>query len=1276
MLARVDDLTIYQNGRGIQDGVAQPHLFWTHNQEREGGQTYDVYRVTQLYLLRYLPQESRHDPAFLDQMRVALTGLYNQRRAAFDIVMLLAGIWEPEPVGILQLYGVTGLGSTLEDAHHHATLGAEALLGALASFTQVILEPLPEKYAGWLETAYARMQHATVVVGHPDARLAAKGGGREGPSESASAPPAELNTTGQQVELFLRAMAGRRQEFIAPVLASPAPRGWLVERLMQLADESSVIASLQTGSESIATGIALPLSLSANLGQSVASAFGRMRGASQGRSLTLAESRTHTVGRATTTGHTITDGAAHSVGFATSSGRSVSDSISHSTGSAQSSGTAHTEGSAHSVGAAHTTGRFSSTSSSAGFSGGVSQTVVDSSSQSAGGAFNVGVSASESAGHSEGASFSDSVGGSAGATHTESAGASDSRSYSLAGGQDVGLPGGIFSENLTATEGHTVGSTSGAADSLSTSVSTAHSEGGSVADTVGTSHGASVSGGVNWASGASHSVGTTTSSGWSYSSGSSSGSSTADTTSVSDTTSQSDTTSEGSSVSEGMTLSHSESHFSSATHSVSDTTSHSESFSTAHTRSEADSTGETLSRGLTAAYSDGLSVGRSLGVSQGVGVGMGAVPSFNLAQSYQWYDDQAIQLTALLRAYQEILRQATLEGAYYTDFYVLTPTESGAVLAETATRQAFQGSGTLVVTPVQTRHLSPEEQAYIITHARAWCPSTRIEKKRGSYEAYRDATLLLPSHLAAYMAPALFEEGAAVTVKEKAPPFAFYPDLTGDITWAYQYSVENSLARPTTAPVRLGEERLFHTAFAADSGFGKSVAAERLALETTAAWHTQTVVLDFGAGWRKLLNAAELRGHVQVWQLQPGARAPFRWNPWQVGKRMRPERQLPATCEIFKNAGRMGERQLGYMRRAAEKMWREAGVLTFNRSVQDDPVWGYVQENEWAVLAAAAAESGAPVRQPQANFRLADLSAPELQALAVYRSQVTGIPQWIKILREMLEGVPTVETRHRDGKPYTRTVMKGAMKQGSADYASLDGLLLRLEAFTMGQMAEMYGPGPDSLAVEALGLIGPERWGVAILEGGAEMDEYTKSVLMGLVAWHLYNDAVVRRRERINLGRDARLTQLYFEEANKILSGVDTGMADGQSRGTASTSALFQTMWRDGRKYGIYLHLMVQSPSELPAGIVSSCANLVIGKLSAAADRDVAQAALGWSEKGFTDEDYKRFISQMAVGYAILKLGYTADFTQTAPLLVRPLLVHLPEPSDDEIWRQYQGQYS
>jgi hypothetical protein len=190
---------------------------------------------------------------------------------------------------------------------------------------------------------------------------------------------------------------------------------------------------------------------------------------------------------------------------------------------------------------------------------------------------------------------------------------------------------------------------------------------------------------------------------------------------------------------------------------------------------------------------------------------------------------------------------------------------------------------------------------------------------------------------------------------------------------------------------------------------------------------------------------------------------------------------------------------------------------------------------------------------------------------------------------------------------------------------------------------------------------------LVILEGG-HLPEYAKAVILSLMAWHLYQDAVVRRRESI--GREAQAPMfLVFEEGNKIITGIPGRASDDQRPGQASE--IFQAMFRDAGKYNIFLAVLAQSPAELPPGILSSCNNLMVGQLKNPRDRDVVLPAIGRSEKGFWYVDYANFIGRMAQGQMILKLGLSQDIVKIEPMLIRPLMVTPPEPEDGEIHRRF-----
>jgi hypothetical protein len=1215
-----DDLTVVDNGMVFVPDRDELDYLWFHLLEREDGREYELYRVVTLRTLRYLPQEARQEPGLVECMRSVLAGLYGQRRARYDLVVIEAGIFDP-PLGVVQFYGAVGLDAELDGALHDARLGMATIRGAMANFEQSRLEPLTVQVAEWMRRALSGFPHALVVVGQPEPRVGPRGMGREGPGEMGREVEGPGASRQQQAEMLCRAMSAIQEEFLMTTLGSPVGQSDLARMLTGVAQEASVPASQMTGVEAISAGIALPLTLSESLGRSAATAFGQTEGQGVSDGVADSEATSHLEGHATTVGHSVTEATAHTEGRAATSGGSTSSSVTRSEGSA------HTAGQADTRGSAHTDGHFSSsgvkTSRSSTMPGPTQSVQIPGGSVAAteyegGGDLWKALTAGE--GPMDFGAAQRAVG-----DHVAGGGYASANvpapQLSVGGGAKVGVPGLVGVSGQAGTSGPTQ-------PGMQVPMGTVETRSTPLGPTVSVSK----------------PLGPTVSSSVAHSS--SSGSSSAVTRSQASTASTADTTSQG------VARTTARSSFSSSTHSVADTTSHAETDSWARSDSVADgvSHGQTRSHGVS--RTSGTNVGRSLGVMRGMGFGVAAVPTFSLSRSYQWWNDPAVQLAQVLRAQEELLRQATLEGAYLTDVYLLARTGEGAAAAEAAVRQAFQGSGPLVVTPVQTRRLDGEEQEYVRLHASAFTPSTREERIGGALEAYRDSTLLLPLQLAAYTAPVLFEEGLSVTTQERIPAFAFVPDVPGDVVLAHLWSTER--AELTGAQLRLSQDRFFHTVFASDTGFGKTVAAERLVVETTARWRYRTVVLDFGAGWRRLLNAPLGEpDRAEVWQLFPGATAPFRWNPWQVGKRIQPDAQLRATCELFKNAGRMGQRQLGFMRRAARELYLEHGVLTADREVLSRPEWNCVRDGaEEEAIQAARRERGLGEERRE-KVHLEDLEPFERQALAVHRSRAVDVSAWVDRLGSYK---PALE-RRRD----------------QASLQSLEGILLRLETFTQGEMARMYGSGEGAVAVEDLGLLGPadDPWGISILEGGAELDEYAKAAILGLVAWHLYNDAVVRRRQ--DIGREGGpVLQIVFEEANKVLTGVETE-GDTRSPGAAATSQLFQTMWRDGRKYRIFLHPVVQTVSELPPGILSSCNDGFFGQTKNPRDRDLVMAHLAFSEKGFTDEDYKRFLSRMPAGMAVCKLGYSQEIVHTTPFLCRPVMVVAQEPTDGEILARHRA---
>ena len=679
-----------------------------------------------------------------------------------------------------------------------------------------------------------------------------------------------------------------------------------------------------------------------------------------------------------------------------------------------------------------------------------------------------GYSTSQGESHSQGQAHTDSQAHTDGLAHTEGQAETSGWSHSVTDSESrsVGLAvsqGQAHSVGHAVTEGNAVTESSGHVSSHGSAASHVDSSNWGLRGSIQPA-GVGIGGNVGWGS----------ADGVSSMSSEANMQGHSETNSHAETNSQSDTVSQGTVVSEVLTNTHAESSgvFGSHTQSQSNTTSQADTQGQADTASSAESQMQS--------QSSGQAIGR--GASAGLTVGI--APSVSASNSYQWQFDPAILVTQILRQQQTLLNLASKEGAYYTDVYAMARTEQGKQALMGLIPESFHGTED-VVTGVQTRDLTQAERDYIGLHARVFTPSTRVETIPEIISGYMDSTILTMLQLAAYTAPGMFEQGTALTVQESTPDFAFRPSMPGDVVIGWQWSSETG--QLTHTPFRLTPDRHFHTAFCGDTGFGKSVAAERLACETTRQWHFRTVVLDFGQGWRRALNWSGLEGRVDIRQLYPGAPRPLRWNILQVPRRMFPSRYRTLVSELFANAGRMGPRQLGFMRRALTQVYTNLGVLTTDPEVINHPTWGRLQDSVEAAIAQEWRDHNHISGTVQAGQPLSDLQPGELQLLAVWRSQRADVRMWVERLKNFYSTLP---------------------KGDQASRASLEGVLLRVEQFAEGQMARQYGSqsgtGSGSLPVEDLGLLGPaeDPWGLVIVEGGAEMDEYPKAALLALALQH------------------------------------------------------------------------------------------------------------------------------------------------------------------------------
>ncbi len=697
-------------------------------------------------------------------------------------------------------------------------------------------------------------------------------------------------------------------------------------------------------------------------------------------------------------------------------------------------------------------------------------------------------------------------------------------------------------------------------------------------------------------------------------------------------------------------------------------TSISETNSYAHGQSQgqADTRSSSVFGSTGSANSIGLARAQALSASVASGLGAGIVPSLGFSKSYQGIDYTAKLVHDALMQQYRLLDTMALEGGEFVDNYYLVATPEARTTLKGLIAQAFHGVEE-VATPVHVLDLTPEEDLYIRLHALAFVPSTVPERSPWALEPFRHTTLMTNLQAATLVAPGLIEHGAALTVQELVPEFANVAGhfREGAAVIGHLYSIETGEVRGQS-PIRLTADQLFvNWLFAADTRFGKTVYAQRVVYEMLRQHACRVLVGDFAAGWRDQLRLtlAPLRGAVRVsgaetantfefGSLYPNSPRPLQVNLLRVGPHVDAESTLNAIVDLITNAGRLGERQYGFLRETLRTLYLRLGVLTEDAEVLEHEHWGWVQDDERAVINTLRAQRG-DLPLTSERVRLTDLHSDpvtaraERRALASHRSRRADLRQWVKDLTQL-----------RD--KFTRQ---------PTSFDSIQGIINRLKRLAEGEAGRMFGAGEDSVQIEEL------AWprGLAVLEAGAggRLSDFAKAVLISIIIWRFYTDAVRRWEEARERGVEIPFTVIVIEEANKILGGV--AERSGGENEAPRTSELFENMSRDCGKYRIAFIYISQSPSLLPPAIVSSSNNIAVSRLKGERDVRTMMPALGYSPMGFHDNPYYRFISGgIPVAQFITKLGQQTDRARLAPVLMQPLRLEVAPVTDAEIIRHFK----
>lgn len=471
----------------------------------ETGESYHIFKALKFARVIRLPKAAKQSTSLMDMHTQILAGVYEQ---GYNMITLIANIIEPVPLGILFLYGIQGVGESIEEAKEQADQDFVGFLAMMQGTYRVLeMRIIREQETEWLREKMYNMDFLTVIRGIPKASKSGENAGNKGMSGN------NLNPDSQgTLEEIISGMAD--YEYVIEVLSTPVPletlKGW---QLQTQRDMTAWYSQLQ-GSKSLSFNLSIPMMYMSNLsssqgwsqaytdantvsysqGESYSTGYGESVGESLSQSFgkSMGETVGTTVTDSTTQTHTISQG--HSLGetFGTTFGQT--------TGTTQGLTSGTTEGS--------TTG--TSTGQSYGQSTGQSlgSSVGSNTSQSQGVSTNNSISQGQSLNHSEGTNTGESISQSQGQSYNVSQGQNVSQSHNVGSSQNMGfgqsinvgqnnsssVSNGVSSGTSNSTN---MGWSQGNSSSSGSSSSTGSSGGSSVGNSSGTNNGNSYNQGGN-----------------------------------------------------------------------------------------------------------------------------------------------------------------------------------------------------------------------------------------------------------------------------------------------------------------------------------------------------------------------------------------------------------------------------------------------------------------------------------------------------------------------------------------------------------------------------------------------------------------------------------------------------------------------------------------------------------------------------------------------------------------------------------------------------------
>lgn len=1219
---------------------------------QNGDEILHLFKVIKMVRLIRLPDTLKQSTQLMAIHSQLLSSLWSNNTKFISIIARINNCEPDIPLGLIQIYGVQGIGTTFEEALQEAEDQFQGLIAALqGNYRTMEFRYLNMKEAEWLKEKMTSVKYLQVIRGIPNAKRASAERSIKGFGNTDT--DASSEETSEQFAIGLA-----DHDFIAVCIATPVAYDVLESWLTQVSKKQTQWISRMQGTTNMSAGINIPIVFAANLGATL----GYSDGYSEGHSYSHGVNDSYSYGTNESLAHSTSISQGHSVSTGENLGHNFSHSVNDSVGTNDSYG--RSEGTNTNISASDSY----NTSNSIGYSQnhsnttGTSTSIGENISHSTGVSTNEGYSLSKGTSESFNHSISQShqISESAGQSKSYGTSVSDSTNYSTSHGS-----------SYTHSKGNSTSFSQGISHGISKNTGYSYQEGYNSGWNVG--GGASLFGAIKGDIG--HSTGQSKGENWSYGTGVSDSTSQQHSVGTNESISKSISNSQSSGIShtkgysESIALNYSKSVGSSQGYSEGYGISNQESVtkSTGISQSQSDSIGYNYSQNTSNSITDGTGIseqfsegfGRSIskgwgqnvsdseshGISQSVGRGKseGINYGINKSESSNWsYSEGATYSKGISQSWSKGTSDSwgINTGRSFSTSNSLSQgiSSSMGIGASIGISKSYSFLDVEIKNIVELLEFQVNRLKQAINgHVGAFYTDMYIgtftrEAREAARVASRFAWYDDKSPICPLQVLDIESEDEFIHMLQHFNAFSSCPkkemDKYGQLE-SYKYSTILTSTELTayTHPIRLSDGGLF-----AD---------------------IQNIP--------ELSVPAEMKGEIYMgkivsgykWSIETGYVTPYDY-------RIKNEALMHT---LFAASSRSGKTvaALRYVAEIANNVIRERHgkrmrVIILDAKRDWRNLVQIVDKNRFRFYSMDNADfypfNYNPLKIPlgvPAEF-YSDIFVNIF--CRAYGLGVRSLSLLTTAVKEAYEDAGVFATT--DKYEITRRSAQVTFKQvydklqdivksttGRDKIEALEKVLDRVVRYTWDNsiMHRLYSQ-PTGMSIDEL--LGADD--IVVIESGA-IQGNNMVFLFGMLTASLYIYAKYLP-DNFN-GEDQYETLLVIEEANKVLTG-DSGDTENGIKG----QSIFEEMMDQAAGLGLFVTAITQEPSKIPSSIIANCGITFAGKLRDEKDIDTIMTAIG-KESRYDDRNIRKFFPKMPIGWFIVQTSRVYDYKEAEPVLIR-----------------------